>query len=99
MQDVFDTDLKEELEGVYESTVWSELEEDLKMKMMEYMTNNLKACNLQVPPQKVMMRRAKSFYSTRRNTLVTRSNPEKLKKRKHSVKANNMTYVRITYTC
>ena len=36
--------------------VWSELEEDLKM--MEYMTNNLKACNLQVPPQKVMMRRA-----------------------------------------
>lgn len=48
LQDVFDTDLKEELNGLYKTRVWSDLSAELKDKMKEKIRSNLIACNIEV---------------------------------------------------
>lgn len=48
---------------------------------------------LNVPGDKIIMRRVKSFYSSRRSVVLTKKDPEKNKKRKLANKANQRTYV------
>lgn len=48
LQDVFDGELKDELESLYSSTVWSSLDEDLVDRMVELLTNCLIANEMKV---------------------------------------------------
>jgi hypothetical protein len=48
LQDVFDSDLHEELKDLYSSKVWSEVSDDLKFEMKDKIKNNLLACNMEV---------------------------------------------------
>ncbi len=41
-------DLKEELKDLYGQKVWSEVSDDLKVKMKERIKNNLITCNMEV---------------------------------------------------
>lgn len=93
MQDVFDGDCKEELEGLYTKACWSELEEEVKMSLVTTMENSLRAVKLHVPPKRELLKRLKNFYSSRRTQELTKSDPHKKRKRKLELKANRLTYV------
>ncbi len=62
LQDVFDTEFKDELEELYTTKVWSEISDELKENLIGCMKSGLKAVEVPIPTDKVIMRRMKGFY-------------------------------------
>ena len=93
MQDVFDNEFEKELASAYTVKLWSELDDNLKMKMIKSLKNGLIACHQEVPSDSEMLKRLKGFYACRRNSQLTREDPERLKKRKMETKASHRTWV------
>jgi hypothetical protein len=99
VQDVFDNDCEEELGCIYTERVWSEVSEDLKMRMLKSLKNGLIACHQEVPSDSEVLKRLKGFYANRRNSQLIKKDPEKVKKRKLETKANHRTWVNVTAMC
>ena len=87
MQDVFDNEFEKELASAYTVKLWSELDDNLKMKMIKSLKNGLIACHQEVPSDSEMLKRLKGFYACRRNSQLTRE------KRKMETKASHRTWV------
>ncbi len=79
LREIFDVELVDELEGVYATTIWSELEEGLKIKMVESLKNSLTVDKITVPSEKYMLNRLKGFYSNRRSTVLISDDNKKKK--------------------
>ena len=62
--------------------MWSEIDEDTKETMMEAVKNNLIACELEVPSDKVIFKRIQGFYGNRRSMELIKNDPVKKKKDK-----------------
>lgn len=92
LQDIFDGDMKETLKDLYRTKVWSEIGEEVKIKLLNGLRNNLVACHLKVPTDKELLNRLKGFYRTRRYTIMTKEDAEKNRKRKLSMKASRRTF-------
>lgn len=94
MRYIFDIEFEEELEGMYTKKLWSELEVNLKNKMVEHIKDSLSASGLKIPKTKDAMNRLRGFYANRRSTYLMKSDQDKWRKRKLAVKASRQTYVR-----
>lgn len=81
MQDVFDDEC-EELQSIYTTTVWSEIEDSLKDKLIDMLKKSLLANDIPVAPRKDLVKRLRNFYSNRRSACIIKSNPEKKTKKK-----------------
>lgn len=73
--------------------MWSELDDDKKKNLFEAVKNNLIACEMNVPTEKTIEKRVRTYYINRRSTEVIKSDLEKHKKRKLDTKRNRLTYV------
>ena len=78
---------------MYTAKLWSEIDEELKDRMMVHLKSSLIASNLSVPRNKEIVNRMKSFYTSRRSSKLIKGDTEKLQKRKLAVKASRKTYV------
>ena len=94
MQDVFDED-DLDLKQMYTTKKWSEIEDDMKDTIVKRIKNNLISRKLEVPSEKIIINRAKGFYSSRRGVEVTKLDPDKAKRRQFEVKKNRLTFVRV----
>lgn len=93
MQDVFDGGFKEELDGLYEKNLWSELSEGTVNKILEAIKNSLRAYEMKIPSEKEVLRRAKGFYSNRRSLQIIKKDEDKRRKRKLAMKVNRSNFV------
>eukprot|EP00731_Ephydatia_muelleri_P028962 Em0020g606a len=70
---------------------WSDLSEDLKAQLVSSLVGNLKFNKIPVPREQLKRKRLKDYYASRRNTVLTKGNAEKTKKRRLALKRSRLT--------
>lgn len=83
IQDVFDGKLKNGLELMYSSRVWSEIG-DMQSRLIDERKWSLSANHLKFPNEKKMKNRIRNFYSNRRSLGLTNKDPQRKKKRREN---------------
>jgi hypothetical protein len=96
MKDVFDIEFGDELDDVYKTATWSDLDDALKDDIIQAVEYSCKSRKINVPGRTTIFRRAKGFYNNRRTQKLTKDDPIKNKTRKLAMKANSLTYVSYT---
>lgn len=79
---------------MYCNKIWSEVDEEVKKRMIEAVKMAMIACMMEVPSEREITKRVKGFYANRRAVEVTRSDPDKKRKRRLETKKNRLNFVK-----
>ncbi|KAL5497243.1 hypothetical protein EMCRGX_G013681 [Ephydatia muelleri] len=85
----------EDLKEAMEAKSWKELDEDLRKQLISSVEALLIFKKYLVPNATALSKRIKDFYTTRRTTVLTKSDPEKKKKRRLALKRSRLPYVHL----
>ncbi|KAL5509654.1 hypothetical protein EMCRGX_G005056 [Ephydatia muelleri] len=92
VQLVFD-EFSEKLTTALEDLTWGGIDEALKCDLVKSVESHLQLYKHTIPPRKVILKRLKNYYSSRRNSTIINENPEKKAKRRLALKLSRLTYI------
>eukprot|EP00731_Ephydatia_muelleri_P004656 Em0002g832a len=83
----------EQLDRTLKETPWSDIDDDLKTRILQSVESHLQLYKLPMPSKSDLKKRIKAYYASRRSTTIMNMNDEKRRQRRMSLKRNRLAYV------